>query len=264
MNKTKIEWTDYTWNPVTGCLHGCVYCYARSIARRFGGAVWEDWSVSENGRECNACGEYEASGELHVLDEPFFKDNGMIAPYPFYFDPTLHRYRLNNPLKKKPGPVFVCSMADLFGNWVPDTWIEFVFDACRKAPQHKYLFLTKNPARYAPLSDAGLLPREDNFWYGTTVNTQADADRRLADLPNRANKFISVEPMMERISLTETVDWVIAGIESGNRKGRAVPNREWILDLMRQCRTLGIPFFMKNSLVKIWGEPLIQEYPKGL
>lgn len=153
MVKTKIEWCDSTWNPVTGCLHGCEYCYARGIAKRFGGA--NDGEVDYEG-EAIWTFEGEESGEIHVLDDPaqWYSDDGRTvrnAPYPFYFDPTLHRYRLNDYIGKKGRNIFVCSMADLFGDWVPDSWIEEVFAACEKAPQHKYLFLTKNPQRYADL-----------------------------------------------------------------------------------------------------------------
>ncbi|MCL2461960.1 MAG: phage Gp37/Gp68 family protein, partial [Defluviitaleaceae bacterium] len=81
------------------------------------------------------------------------------APYPFYFKPTFHRYRLGEPARmKKPKNIFVCSMADMFGDWVPDEWIKAVFEACEAIPRHRYLFLTKNPARYKALAMAGKLP----------------------------------------------------------------------------------------------------------
>ena len=82
----------------------------------------------------------------------------------------MHRYRLNQPERQaEPQTVFVCSMADLFGRWVPTSWIAEVLDACRRAPQHRYLFLTKNPARYLQLDYMGLLPHENNFWYGRYI-----------------------------------------------------------------------------------------------
>ena len=142
MKNTKIDWADSTWNPVTGCLHGCEYCYARRIAERFGGA-----SEIHNNECCHECQWItEGTGEIHDLNEPIYDfDNGRNAPYPFGFDPTFHRYRLDEPQKwKKPRNIFVCSMADLFGDWVPDEWIREVFQACEAAPQHRYLFLSKN------------------------------------------------------------------------------------------------------------------------
>ena len=100
MNKTKIDWCDSTWNPVTGCLHGCEYCYARSIAKRFGGA--NDGEIDYEG-EAIWTFEGEETGQNHVLDYPmkWYSDDGRTvrnAPYPFYFDPTFHRYRLNQEL----------------------------------------------------------------------------------------------------------------------------------------------------------------------
>ena len=127
MQKSKIEWTDKTWNPVTGCLHDCPYCYARGIARRFGDKTAED-------------------GICHFVGVPYRKGvncDGDIIPYPYGFDPTFHRYKLEAPKKvKKPSTVFVGSMCDLFGSWIPDSWIQEVFAACVAAPQHKYIFLS--------------------------------------------------------------------------------------------------------------------------
>ena len=124
MNKTKIEWCDMTWNPVTGCLHNCEYCYARKIAQRFGG----DLSFTSIFK----------SYEIYDLNEKVWQfSRGKIAVYPYKFAPTFHRYHLNEPQKhKKPQNVFVCSMADLFGDWIPDEWIQAVFKACEAAPQH--------------------------------------------------------------------------------------------------------------------------------
>ena len=138
MEKSKIEWCDSTWNPVSGCYHPCPYCYARSTANRFKGC------------DCAAGGETDENvvylkERLTVTSKDGVTRN---AAYPFGFTPTFHEYRLNDPLTKGFGKtIFVCSMADLFGDWVPDEWIKKVFDACKAASGHRYLFLTKNPAR---------------------------------------------------------------------------------------------------------------------
>jgi len=237
MNKTKIDWCDSTWNPVTGCLHGCEYCYARGIATRFGG---------------------NALGVNHVLDKPFVA-NRRIQPYPFGFVPTFHRYRLNDYIEKKGRNIFVCSMADLFGDWVPDSWIEEVFKACEKAPQHNYLFLTKNPRRYTKLYEKGIIKENSNMWYGFTC-TQND-DCRPFYLP--CNTFVSIEPILDKIFVPSS-DWVIIGAETGRRKDKVIPKREWIEDILNECRKASVPVFMKSSLADIWDEPLIQEFPERL
>ena len=255
MNQTKIDWADATWNPVTGCRHGCTYCYARGIARRFGG-----WDV---------CGPAELIGSgLAVMDEPMkrIQKNGRMtkAAFPFYFDPTFHRYRLDNPARKeKPCNIFVCSMADLFGRWVPTSWITQVMDACLVAPQHNYLFLTKNPERYAELDKLAILPRKGNFWYGTTVTTENESHF----FSNKHNTFVSVEPMYGPVDGHLLTDWVIVGAETGHRPGKKLPKREWVLELAEGCEQAGVPVFMKENLVKegvLTQEEIIRQWPDGL
>lgn len=141
---TKIDWCDASWNPVTGCLHGCEYCYARRIAERFGLPYAP--KLGDPGMEGAKKGDCdEGMDTMLELAKPYEK-NGRKQPYPMGFLPTMHRYRLEEPQHwKQPRNIFVCSMADLFGEWVPDEWIKAVFDACLAAPQHRYLFLTKIP-----------------------------------------------------------------------------------------------------------------------
>lgn len=243
MNKTKIDWCDSTWNPVTGCLHGCEYCYARSIANRFGGNI----GIKPK--------------EKFVLDEPFCI-YGRKLPYPYGFAPTFHRYRLNDYIGKQGRNIFVCSMADLFGSWVPDSWIEEAFAACEKAPQHNYLFLTKNPKRYVELSKKGVLKSSDNMWYGSTVTAMEE----YFSSEKTYNTFLSIEPMLSSVSPStiEGVKWIIIGAETGRRKDKIIPKREWIERIVEDCKRRNIPLFMKSSLAEIWGEPLIQEFPAEL
>ena len=263
MNKSKIEWCDMTWNPVTGCLHNCPYCYARRIANRFGGASETHYNECV-GEECQWC--TEETGKTHDLTEPIYDvDRGHNAPYPFYFDPTFFRYRLDEPQKvKKSQKVFVCSMADLFGDWVPDEWIEEVFKACEAAPQHKYLFLTKNYDRYEHIINSGLITVHDNYWFGTTVTTtDGGAYRRGQGI----NTFASIEPILERFNGCKAEllpSWVIIGAETGNRKGKVIPEKEWIDNIVSGCHEAGAPVFMKNSLKDLMGDDFIQEWPEGL
>lgn len=246
--KSKIEWCDSTWNPVTGCLHTCEYCYARSMATRFGAGM-------------------KAEG-FPELDQPMKGRRKRAEPYPYGFTPTLHKFRLDQPTKWREGrKIFVCSMADLFGEWVPDRWIEEVFASCAVAPQHKYLFLTKNPRRYIELEEAGLLPHKDNMWFGSSITTKHDVYAWM-DKTVTSHYFLSVEPILaplgEMNGEAEKPGWVIIGAETGHRADKVVPERWWIEELVGECRKYGIPVFMKSSLAEIWGEQLIQEWPEGL
>lgn len=258
MNKTKIDWCDSTWNPVTGCLHGCEYCYARGIAHRFGGFTeLEDTDLDYE----KICGNniVEIEKPLKYLNE---KGDVKKSAYPFFFKPTLYRYKLNEPQEWKKGRnIFVCSMADLFGDWVPDSWIDEVFKACEKAPQHNYLFLTKNPQRYVELAEKGILRCSDNMWYGWSQTRNEDV--RTLCFPCSPNLFISVEPILEPVR-PSLEDWIIVGAETGRRKDKVIPKREWIEKIVEDCRKYEIPLFMKSSLADIWGKPLIQEFPKEL
>ncbi len=243
MNKTKIEWCDSTWNPVTGCLHDCEYCYARKMAVRFGR---EDLDRSE-----------ESQNGLHCIYNRVERN-----PYPYLFEPTFHAYRLDEPQKwKNPRTIFVCSMADLFGEWVPDEWIEQVFAACEKAPQHKYLFLTKNPQRYIELADNGKLPNNENMWYGTSVtNFNVSYFHSFSTY----NTFLSVEPLLTPLNLTifEDIKWIIIGAETGNRKDKVIPQKNWIADICEAADITRIPIFMKDSLIPIVGEEnMRREFP---
>lgn len=247
MNKTKIDWCDSTWNPVTGCLHGCEYCYAKSIAHRFSGGG-ENWT----------------DDKTIVLNEKVYGDEEERAiPYPYGFIPTFHKYRLDEYADKQGRNIFVCSMADLFGDWVPDEWIEAVFDACKKAPQHNYLFLTKNPKRYKELEEKGILRCMSNMWFGFT-NTKTGEYGNVFLLPENVKTFVSIEPLLEPLSPYITTDWIIIGAETGRRKNKAIPKREWIEQIVEDYRKYEIPIFMKSSLADIWGGPLIQEFPKEL
>ena len=190
VNKSKIEWCDHTWNPITGCRHNCSYCYARRMTARFAGDVRlnlmakKDYSIEPAA---------DNSDNVFVLEEPMLNETGNTLVYPFGFEPTYHKYRMDYPEKLKMGNnIFVGAMADIFGKWVPDEWIRDVMETCLDNPIHNYLFLTKNPERYTEVgAPAGL----ENMWYGTTITCDADADR-FNYLPAGCNTFVSIEPLM--------------------------------------------------------------------
>ena len=258
-SKTKIDWADATWNPVTGCLHGCEYCYARRIAERFGSKqmpIFADYPVLHEPVRCT---------DTYAYMRDIGISTGKIQPYPFDFLPTFHRYKLDEPQRwKKPRTIFVCSMADIFGDWVPDEWIQEVFQACEAAPQHRYLFLTKNPERLNRLAREGKLPQK--HWYGYSASDESmlwqfhHAEECLIE-----HLFVSIEPILKPMqpcfSTHTPADWVIVGAETGNRKAKVTPERDWIMKIADECSYSGRPLFMKESLRELMGDDFRQEFP---
>jgi len=241
-----------SWNPVTGCLHGCEYCYARTRVHRFG--------------------EHKVPpGPSVVLSEKQRRENGMVSPYPFDFTPTLHLYRMVEPERKtKPQTVFVCSMADLFGAWVPDEWIRDVIRACEAGYLHRYIFLTKNPARYHDLQFTLPLPTSPRYWYGASATSMQDfgwgGPVALLRGLRGVKRFLSIEPILgpldaHGLNALGYFQWIIVGAESGRRKGKVVPERAWIEAIEAKCAELKIPLFMKGSIRELMGEDFRQEFP---
>lgn len=273
LNKTKIDWCDMTFNPVTGCLHGCEYCYARGIANRFG------LSFAPRLDEVDGA-KYDSEEGLDTmleLNKPYYKD-GRMQPYPMAFLPTFHKYRLDEPkLKTKSQKIFVGSMTDLFGEWVPDEWIKEVYDKCKKADHHTYLFLSKNPKRYK-LINRNELDYRCNMWFGTSATESKSFLKNSCELFTAttysknvsANRFISIEPLLEEVNgvILELnirfYDWVIIGAETGNRKCKVIPKREWIDSIVEQCKAANIPVFMKESLRELMGNDFIQAFPDNM
>jgi protein gp37 len=212
-DNSRIEWTEATWNPVTGCNKvspGCAHCYAETFAERWRGVPGH--------------------------------------PYEQGFDLRLWPDRLSVPLKwKRPRVVFVNSMSDLFHEDVPEDYIADVFDVMRRAHWHTFQVLTKRHNRLAEIADR--LPWPPNVWAGVSIENRrfvhrADALRRVP----AAVRFISAEPLLgplEHLDLTD-IHWLIAGGESGP-KHRPV-KAEWVRQLRDQCETDQVAFFFKQ-----WG-----------
>ena len=302
--KTKIDWCDATWNPVTGCLHGCEYCYARRIAERFGGSIRLDlppdtsWRANRDDSEelkKPLMGDFSchSNGGLHVLDEPALnvpvypappsEIEKRSAPYPYFFDPTFHRYKLDQPQKwTKPRTIFVCSMADLFGEWVPGEWIREIVAACDAAPQHRYLFLTKNPSKYKELDSLVHWPtfEETNIEKSRPymmLGASATNDAQMKVAYDSDADWVSIEPIHERLLSEWFVssigsddgqciefrrwEWVVIGAETGNRKDKIIPKKEWIQEIADICLQEGTPVFMKESLRGLMGSDFKQEFP---
>ena len=286
-HKTKIDWCDSSWNPVTGCLHGCKYCYARSIANRFRGYMPGENPGTVTWVQRNE-GEFPFDSrvsmpvvELSNMQARMRKDGKIVpAHYPIGFMPTLHRYRLDEPqFWMEPRNIFVCSMADLFGEWVPERWIKAVMDACYAAPQHTYLFLTKNPKRYAEaveyLETEIAVPADGSphMWFGATATTNEQLKRAY----DTQAMWLSIEPILEHIETDMFFGdernygfgeiefgrwkWVVIGAETGNRKDKVVPEKEWIMEIVNECKEWKTPVFMKESLRGLMGDDFRQEFP---
>jgi protein gp37 len=208
-----IEWTDATWNPVTGCTKispGCKHCYAERLAERL-----------------------QAMGNRRYT-------NG--------FSLTLHPDQIDLPLRwRQPRQIFVNSMSDLFHEAVPDDYIRRVFDVMVKARWHVFQVLTKRSGRLADL--AGRLSWPSNVWQGVSVEN-ADYVSRVADLVKvpAAVRFLSVEPLLGPIDdlPLKDIDWVIVGGESGH--GHRPIQPEWVRAIRDQCADAGVAFFFKQ-----WG-----------
>ncbi len=214
-DKSAIEWTDATWNPVTGCTKispGCKNCYAERLALR-----------------------------LREMGNPRYKNGFRI---------TLHPDQVDLPLRwAKPKMIFVNSMSDLFHEEVPLSYIAQVFELMGEAPQHTFQVLTKRHTRLAELMPR--LPLLANVWVGVSVENQLWADRRIPALKSvaAAVRFLSCEPLLRPISLAKHlggIDWVIVGGESGPRARPMEPS--WARAIRDECLEAGVPFFFKQ-----WG-----------
>jgi protein gp37 len=208
-----IEWTESTWNPVTGCTKvspGCVHCYAERMALRL-----------------------QAMGQANYADG---------------FKVTMHDRALELPLSwKKPKTIFVNSMSDLFHKDIPVEFIQRVFDVMRRANWHQYQVLTKRSARIVELDPQ--LQWLPNIWMGVSVERK-DYVYRIDDLrkTHAQTKFLSLEPLLGPLPNLDLsgIDWAIVGGESGPE---ARPMKEeWVIEIRDQCRAAGVPFFFKQ-----WG-----------
>lgn len=208
---------------------------------------------------------HKARGDIVEWWNPMLTFDRVYSSKIFTF--TLHRYKLDEPQRwKKPKTIFVCSMADLFGEWVPTEWISAVIEACKAAPQHRYMFLTKNPKRYIKLIQAGILPlNSDRFWYGTTCENPMQE----YFFCGKAKTFVSIEPIFAPFTglnyfdtpPEQRVDWIIVGAETGNRKGKVIPEKSWIDELAYCSAQQKTPIFMKSSLRGIMGVDFVQQFP---
>jgi protein gp37 len=214
-DRSSIEWTEATWNPVTGCTEvspGCDNCYARTFAERWRGIAGH--------------------------------------PYEQGFDLKLWPERLGQPARwRRPRVIFVNSMSDLFHQDVPDEFISDVFDAMDDAPQHVYQVLTKRPGRMASVMRRLRPKPSDHIWLGTSIELDDYVWRadRLRQTP-AAVRFLSLEPLLGPLPSLDLagIDWVIVGGESGH--GARPLEEGWVRNLRDRCGEAGVAFFFKQ-----WG-----------
>jgi protein gp37 len=211
---SKIEWTEQTWNPVTGCTKvspGCKHCYAETMARRL-------QAIGVPG--------YENGFKLSLLPE-----------------------RLNQPIqRRKPTMYFVNSMSDLFQDEVPEVFIDQVFQVIRATPHHTYQILTKRSRNMLRYFSSRIVP--DNAWLGVSVEDKKYGLPRIPDLVaiKAKTRFLSVEPLLEDLGKIRLrgIHWVIVGGESGF--GARPMKEEWAINVRNQCLNAGVDFFFKQ-----WG-----------
>lgn len=238
-DKTKIEWADTTWNPITGCepiSEGCENCYAKRMAKRLAGRFG------------------------YPKDNPF-------QPGVFHAD------KLGQPLHwKKPRRIFVCSMSDLFHEEGMAQDVFGVLSIISRCPQHTFLILTKRPENIPFFCEFTGIHFPKNLWLGVTAENQKTADERIPELLRipAPVRFVSVEPMLEKMNIEDylwseydkasmsnqmtsnmeglrkdKLDWVICGAETG--PGKRPMNDSWAWDLFLQCQNADVPFFFKKD-----------------
>ena len=256
MNRTKNELADYAWNPVTGCLKDCRYCYAKKSALRFA----SDWrrNLAERPKV------QQVGANLFELDAPWETTNNRFLNNPTGFMPTIHKYRMDWPQKVKVGStIMVCTDGDLFGPWVPEDWILQVFAAAEMAPQHQYIFLTQYPVRYQNLANHGKLPMLENFWYGTTATVRKDG----VWVNSKYNTFVTIEPLLgpfegDATKVIRELKWIVIGAETGQNAEKVIPKAGWIQDILTSADAAGTPVFMRSNMESIVGaENMRREKP---
>lgn len=229
-----IDWARWSWNPVTGCLHDCNYCYARDLAVRYYDQGFEPTFLP---------GRLGAPSQTK-LPERIMKRILAMAEHrgPCRESTDAEMWELAQWTN-----VFVCSMADLFGKWVPQDWIEAVFEQIRANPQWNFLCLTKFPRRLAELS------WPDNAWCGTSVDRQwrvEHAEQAFSGV-TAGVKWLSCEPMLERLTFSDLsmFDWVVIGASSkSTRTPEFQPPWEWVEHLIAQARAAGCKIYLKPNL----------------
>lgn len=255
MNKTKIEWVKnpdgsqgYTFNPITGCLNSCPYCYARKLAN---GRLLKRYLANDN-----------------LAPDPTIRHIDYRVADPFY--PRFWPEKLYEVTEARKGDkgVFCCNMSDLFGIGIPEEWTRKILNAIRMGPENnRYYLLTKQPQNLARFS-----PFPDNCWVGVSATDNdmcEEAMYGLYDIDAKV-KYISFEPLLGKITdlsphrycgeyLNQFIDWAIIGAQT---KPYNPPKKIWVDEIIEASKKAGIPYFLKDNLKPIIGGNLVQDMPK--
>jgi len=271
VNRTPIEWVKnpdgtqgYTWNPITGCLNGCEYCYARKLANgRLKSRYLANTNISPLQTESPG---YYASKLIDSLD-PF---------YPRFWQNRIpdDKFHYFGKLKQvKPRGIFVCDMGELFGDWIPPEWQEQIFRVITLNPWHRFYLLTKQPQNLIKFS-----PFPPNCWVGVTATNAKMLREALMYLEEiRASvKYVSLEPLLGQIydplyflnalpDFLSVIDWVIIGAQT---KPYKPPKIEWVEEIVQACDKAGVKVFLKDNLKPLFRQVVLENthcltYPYG-
>lgn len=252
MNRTSIEWVrnpdgsqGYTWNPITGCLNGCPYCYARKLAN---GRLKTRYLANTN------------TADIHFKSDRVDALNYALAAtnpfYPRFWESRLHDRGL---FQEEPRGIFTCDMSDLFGIGVPEAWTDRVIDQVKVHRQHRFYLLTKQPQNLP--TSMSYFP--DNCWVGvsaTDAQMFIDAGHALEGIHAKV-KYISAEPLLDwefggagfiaTMLQQWAVNWIIIGAQT---KPFRAPKIEWVEEIVSAADKAGIPTFLKDNLQPLLGE----------
>ncbi len=263
MNRTQIEWVrnpdgsqGYSWNPITGCLNGCEYCYARKLARtRLRSVYTNESGILPPGHD------EDIENQLDPFYPRFWPDRLL---QPSGHDRPKRPCLTSGRLMKGKG-IFTCDMSDMFGPWVPGGWISAVMKTIRDDYYHRFYLLTKFPENLVKWS-----PFPKNCWVGTTA-TDAQSlwigAHHLMQI-DATVKYVSIEPLLRRAipdswelngQRLRSLDWVIIGARTQPLR---LPQKAWVDEIIEAADMAGIPVFLKNSLAPLYPSGLRQEVPQ--
>ena len=251
MAKTKIDWCDYVWNPVWGCLKypPCKYCYARKIAKRFAKQVAEKQFKN-----------FVIDETMSIYEVQKWKDK--MKENLYYFLPTWLPENFKKSFPKEPSRIFVNSMSEIYF-WEKE-WMNAVLEKIKKYPQHTFMFLTKFPQVYKNYN----FPK--NCWLGITITDTTNADcfkcQSFHRYVKNNIKFISFEPLLKFDTckfaihcMSPPPDWIIVGAQTNPYKP---PKREWVEGIIKSAKKLNVPIFLKDNLYKAYPDlPVLKEFP---